>query len=165
MRGAAAWALVAAVAGARAAAAQQPATPPVAPEVRVDLITGNAAAIQLGAGVQIPAGYYGRIGLDVALGTPLESTSLSANRTLDGRLDLLARFLLDPFRQAAYGLSVGGGISLRAEPGDQVRPLLLVAVDLEGRRSARGVAPALQVGLGGGTRIGVVLRRAAVAAR
>ena len=74
---------------------------------------------------------------------------------------LLVRFLLDPFRQSAYGLSMGGGLSARAEPGDRVRPRLLLAVDLEGRRSSRGLVPALQVGLGGGVRVGVVLRRGA----
>jgi hypothetical protein len=38
-----------------------------------------------------------------------------------------------------------------------VRPYLTVVIDVEGRM--RGpVTPALQVGLGGGTRVGVVLR-------
>jgi hypothetical protein len=32
-------------------------------------------------------------------------------------------------------------------------------MDLEGRRSRHGLVPALQLGLGGGVRIGVVLRR------
>jgi hypothetical protein len=161
-RVAAAWALAAAVAGVPAARAQQPATPPVAPEVRVDLIAGHDPAIQVGGGLQIPAGYYARIGLDAAVGVPVGQRAASG---LDGRLDLLARFLLDPFRQTAYGLSLGGGASLRAEHGDRVRPLLLVAVDVEGRRSARGLVPAVQVGLGGGMRIGVILRRAAAGGR
>lgn len=164
-RAGAAWVLAAAVAGAPAARAQQPETPPLAPELRVDLIAGHAAAIQLGGGVQLPAGYYARIGLDAAVGTAIGDRTASGRRGLDGRLDLLARFLLDPFRQTAYGLSLGGGASLRAEPGDHVRPVLLVALDIEGRRSARGFVPAVQVGLGGGLRMGVVLRRAAVGAR
>ena len=134
--------------------------PTVMPEVRLDVITGHQPAAQLGAGVQIPAGYYVRVGLDGAVGYALTDHSSAHGRT-DARVDLLARFLLDPFRQSAYGLSVGGGLGLRAEPGDRGRPLLLVAVDVEGRRSARGYVPALQVGLGGGARIGIVLRRAA----
>ena len=167
MRIVAAWALAAAVAGAPAAAAQQPAPPPVQPEVRLDAIAGHDPAIQLGAGVQIPTGYYARIGVDVAVGVPAgRSTSAALTRHgVDGRVDLLARFLLDPFRQTAYGLSLGGGAGLRAEPGDRVRPVLLVALDVEGRRSARGWVPALQMGLGGGVRIGVILRRGAPAAR
>jgi hypothetical protein len=160
-----AWILAAIAASApRNLHAQAPQSPAPKPELRADVITGHHAAVQIGGGVQIPAGYYARIGVDVAVGLPTGS-SLSTHRSIDGRLDLLARFLLDPFRQAAYGFSLGGGISLRAEAGDRVRPLLLVAADLEGRRSASGWVPALQIGLGGGARIGLVLRRGAAGAR
>ena len=78
---------------------------------------------------------------------------------------MLARFLLDPFRQTAYGLSLGGGLGVRAESGERVRPVLLVAVDLEGRRSWGGLVPAFQAGLGDGVRFGVVLRRGVPGAR
>jgi hypothetical protein len=132
----------------------------VQPELRLDVIAGHQPAVQLGAGAQIPMGYYVRVGLDGAVGVPTGANAPSPRRP-DARADLLVRFLLDPFRQSAYGLSLGGGLSARAEPGDRVRPRLLVAVDLEGRRSARGLVPALQVGLGGGARVGVVLRRGA----
>ena len=164
---AAAWALAGALAGAPHAAAQQPAPPAVAPEVRVDLIAGHDPAVQLGAGLQIPAGYYTRIGIGAALGVAVGSDARAGlpRHGLDGRVDVLARFLLDPFRQTAYGLSLGGGASLRAEHGDRVRPVLLVALDVEGRRSTKGVVPAVQVGLGGGVRVGVILRRAAAAGR
>lgn len=162
-RAAAVGAVAVAIAGARAAPAQQPAGPRIAPEMRVDLIVGHDPAIQLGAGVQVPAGYYARIGVDVAVGKPVGSR-LDAGR-VDGRIDVLARFLLDPFRQTAYGLSVGGGVSVRAESGERARPLLLAAVDVEGRRSMRGLVPAVQVGMGGGVRIGVILRRGAAGSR
>lgn len=139
--------------------------PSVHPEARLDVILGHQPAVQLGAGVQVPMGYYVRVGLDGAIGVatydreaPLGSPE-GPPGPLDGRADLLVRFLLDPFRQNAWGLSLGGGLSARAEPGDHVRPRLLAAVDLEGRRSMRGVVPAIQVGLGGGVRLGVLLRR------
>jgi hypothetical protein len=151
--------LVAAACVAPVAHAQLPA-PSVEPEVRLDVIAGHQPAVQLGAGLQIPMGYYVRVGVDGAVGVPTGSDAPSPRRA-DARGDLLVRFLLDPFRQSAYGLSVGGGLSARAEPGDRVRPRLLVAVDLEGRRSARGLVPALQVGLGGGVRVGVILRHGA----
>jgi hypothetical protein len=141
-------------------------SPRLVPELRADVIIGDRAAAHVGAGVQLPVGYYVRIGAVAAAGVLIgeraapvgsgESTGARAS----GRVDLLARFLLDPFRQSRYGLSVGGGVSLRADQGDRARPVLLVAVDVEGRRSARGIAPALQVGLGGGVRIGVIVRRA-----
>lgn len=141
--------------------------PTTQPELRLDGIFGHQPAVQLGAGVQIPMGYYVRVGLDAAVGVATndrEALIGSADAPpgpLDGRVDLLVRFLLDPFRQSAFGLSLGGGLSARAEPGDRVRPRLLVAMDVEGRRSTRGVVPALQVGVGGGLRVGVVLRRGA----
>ncbi len=147
-----------------AVCAQLPGVAPLAPELRADVIVGHQPAVQAGAGVQIPAGYYMRIGLVAAAGARIGSRDPVTSR-LDGRLDVLARFLLDPFRQSAYGLSLGGGVSLRAEPNDRVRPLLLVALDLEGRRSAAGWVPALQVGLGGGVRVGVALRRGVAGAR
>jgi len=107
-----------------------------------------------------------RIGVDAAVGYPLGERSVDApTRRIDGRFDLLVRFLLDPFRQSRYGLSLGGGMSVRAEPGERARPLLLVAVDVEGRRTSSGVVPAVQVGLGGGARIGVILRRGSPGAR
>ena len=145
--------------------AQGPETAGVMPELRADVIFGRQAAVQLGVGVQIPAGYYVRVGVDGAVGVRANATNFSTQHPLDGRLDVLARFLLDPFRQTSYGLSIGGGMSLRAEQGDRVRPVLLVAVDVEGRRSTHGLVPALQVGLGGGARIGVILRRGTAGAR
>jgi hypothetical protein len=133
------------------------------PQLRADIIAGAKPAVQVGAGLQVPLGIYVRAGMDVAAGSRIDRVSTTSR--LDGRLDLLGRFLLDPFRQSKWGLSAGGGLSLRAEPGDRVRPLLLVAIDLEGRRSMRGVAPAVQMGLAGGARIGVVLRRVGAANR
>lgn len=152
-------------AGTRVAGAQVASPPVVESELRVDAIIGNQPAVQVGAGAQFALGYYVRLGVDGAVGVRTGQRSPASDSRLDGRLDVLTRFLLDPFRQSAYGLSVGGGLSLRAEPGDRVRPLLLVAADLEGRRSRAGFSPALQVGLGGGVRLGIVLRRGAVGAR
>jgi hypothetical protein len=147
--------------------AQQPAAPSISPELRADALLGHQPAVQVGGGVQIPLGYYVRLGIDGAVGMRIGDAASLARSTsrLDGRVDLLVRFLLDPFRQTSHGLSVGGGMGLRAEPGDRARPVLLVAVDVEGRRSARGWAPAVQLGLGGGVRVGVVLRRGAEGAR
>jgi hypothetical protein len=141
------------------AGAQGPNDPRPAPELRADVVAGSEPAVQVGGGVQMPAGYYVRVGLDAAIGlrTDAPPPGGSSGR-VDGRVDLLARFLLDPFRQSSYGLSVGGGLGLRAEPNDRVRPLLLVAVDVEGRRRENGIVPAVQVGLGGGVRVGVILR-------
>ena len=57
-------------------------------------------------GVQIPMGYYVRVGLDGAVGVATGSVPSPGSRA-DARADVLVRFLLDPFRQSAYGLSAG----------------------------------------------------------
>lgn len=124
------------------------------PEVRVDAVGASPATVQGAVGVEIPAGYYVRVGVIAGAGASVEEGESGPA----GRLDVLARFLLDPFRQSRWGLSAGGGVSLLAREGDHVRPQLLVALDLEGPRSRSGVSPSIQVGLGGGVRAGIGLR-------
>ena len=128
---------------------------PVAPEIRLDVLGGRPASVQGAIGVEIPSGNYVRIGVLAGAGAALERDGESGAA---GRLDVLARFLLDPFRQSRWGFSAGVGVSLRADPGDRVRPQLLAALDVEGRRARRGFTPAIQIGLGGGVRGGIGLR-------
>jgi hypothetical protein len=137
-----------------AANAQQQPTRPYA-EYRADAILARGTAAQLGAGVVLPLGIYVRLGVDAAAG----ATWRHGETVGSGRVDAIARFLLDPFRESRLGFSVGGGVSApigSAEPSQP--PYLTAVIDLEGRRR-RGITPALQVGLGGGTRIGIVLRQ------
>lgn len=148
---------VAAVAGAQGAVASG-----VQPEFRADLLLGHRGAVQGGVGVQIPAGVYVRIGADLSAG--VRTGRIDGSR-LDGRADILARFLLDPYRQSRYGVSAGAGLSARLERGERASPLLLVALDVEQHEPGDVWVRALQVGLGGGARIGVVLRHAEHAAR
>ena len=136
------------------ASAQQPRIP-IVPELRIDVLGVNPTSVQGAAGVEIPAGYYVRVGLLAGAGATIEPEGTSRAA---GRVDLLVRFLVDPFRQSRWGFSAGGGVSLRADPGDNVDPELLVALDLEGRRSRSGFTPSLQIGLGGGVRGGIGLR-------
>ncbi len=134
----------------------------IEPELRADMIAAShVTSWQGGAGLQIPAGYYARIGLDAAVGADVAHGVSETS----GRVDVLARFLFDPFRQTHWGVSAGAGVSVRAREGDHVRPYLLAVLDLEAPRTSGGVAPAVQVGLGGGVRVGLVLRRAAPRAR
>ena len=151
----AALVLTALAAWSASAAAQSSLEAGIKPELRVDVITGRAATVvHGGGGVEIPAGYYARIGVIGAAGAPVSSGA----RGLDGRLDVIARFLFDPFREHAWGLSAGAGVSMRVAAHDKVRPYLAAVIDLEGPRSSSGVAPAFQVGLGGGVRVGAALR-------
>jgi hypothetical protein len=99
--------------------------------------------------VIIPLGYYVRVSADVGYGVRADS-NLIAGRW---RADLLTRVTLDPFRQQRWAFSIGGGLSFRR------RTYLAAIADLEGP-ALRGLLPALQVGVSGGYRVAVVLRRA-----
>jgi hypothetical protein len=148
-------AVAAAVLLASGTASAQQAPPRGYAEYRADAIIARGTAAQLGAGVILPLGVYVRLGVDAAAG----ATWRHGQTVGGGRVDAIARFLLDPFRESRLGFSVGGGVSAPIGSGEPSQPpYLTVVLDLEGRRH-RGVTPALQVGLGGGTRIGVVLRQ------
>jgi hypothetical protein len=139
----------------RTAQGQSASELPVKPELRLDVTrVGDRSSVHVGGGVQIPMGYYTRIGVIGEAGTYVVSSS----GDVSGRLDVVGRFLLDPFRQQRWGFSAGGGVSLRATRREGVQPYLVSLIDLEGPRSARGFAPAFQVGLGGGIRVGAALR-------
>jgi len=128
--------------------------PPPYAEYRADGIFGHGTSAQGGVGASIPLGIYVRLGVDAAAGAAWRDQTTRAS----GRVDVIGRFLLDPFRETPVGLSFGGGVSLPYTDGDaRVRPYLTVVIDVEGRMHGP-VTPALQVGLGGGTRVGVVLR-------
>ena len=123
------------------------------PEVRADAVVGRPNSALLGAGLQVPLGYYARFGLDASGGiarSNAESLGIA-------RADAIVRFLLDPFRETKLALSAGAGVSVRYLEHDGVRPYLALLLDLEAKRAA-GITPALQVGLGGGLRLGMVLR-------
>jgi hypothetical protein len=131
---------------------------PARAEVRVDYLGPRPHAMQAGVGVNFAAGTYVRLELVGAGGA-----SWHDNRSATSvRGDVIARFAFDPFRERRWGLSAGGGLSARYD-GDAFdgprrwRALIALVLDLEGPRAGR-VAPAFQLGLGGGVRAGVVVR-------
>ena len=127
----------------RTAAAQLP-----QPELRGDVVGPRPNSLQPGMGLIVPLGYYVRASGDVGY-APIANPSLIADRW---RADVLARFTFDPFREQRWGLSVGGGLSFRRHT------YLAAILDLEGPEM-HGFLPALQVGLSGGTRGALILRR------
>jgi hypothetical protein len=133
-----------AVVAAHAAAAQSPQA-----EVRGDVLGPRPYSVQAGVGLIVPLGYYVRASADAGY-APSANASLVADHW---RGDLLARFTLDPFREERCGLSLGGGLSFRRHT------FLAAVVDLEGPET-HGMLPALQVGLSGGIRGALILRRA-----
>jgi hypothetical protein len=118
-------------------------------EARVDGIGPAPYAMTAGAGLAVPFGYYVRGSGDVSWGV----RDVGGAVRTEWRGDLLGRFLFDPFGEERWGLSVGGGLSIR-----RVTYIALVA-DLEGPVVA-GFRPAIQAGVGGGWRAGIILRRA-----
>lgn len=123
-------------------------------EWRADVTAADAPDAHLGLGMNVRAGWYVRLGAGVAAG---------AVRTDDGswlgsqRVDVAARFLLDPFKERPRALYGGAGVSARFVEG-RADPVLLLVLGVEGRPRERWT-PAAEIALGGGVRAGVVLRR------
>lgn len=130
-------------------------------EGRIDAIFSDNTAVHAGYGVSVPLGLYVRGGLVVGAG--------AGRHGLEGRSDLVGRFSFDPYRQNRWAPYAGGGLSARynstAEGG--AKGLLLVFLGLEGPLPGRtaGWVPAFEVGLGGGARVGLILRRGVRARR
>jgi hypothetical protein len=129
--------------------------PPVQFEMRADLLAGPPAGAQAGVGANVTAGTYIRIGADVAAG----ASSRDGGGVASGRVDLVSRYLLDPFRESRLGPYVGGGFTAQWDRRANWRGDLLLLIGVEGPVHA-GWRTAVELGLGGGARLGVVLRRA-----
>ena len=136
-------------------------------EGRVDARWSRSNTVELGWSLIVPAGVYVRSALTAATGFVRRDQRWMR----ESRYETSARFLLDPFRQARYGLSIGGGIGLTNSDGlfgdpnilgvrqQRWRPYLAAFADLELRKTA-GLTPAVQVGIGSGIRAGLVIRSA-----
>lgn len=120
-------------------------------EARVDGIIARTSALQVGVGLSAPIGVYTRPGADVALGF--------SRHGLSGRLDVFTRFHFDPFRQSRWAPYGGGGVSGRFETDEKAKAYLLIFIGLDGPVSG-GMSRSFEVGLGGGARVGVILRQA-----
>jgi hypothetical protein len=135
---------------------------PLQVEGRVDAIIARTTGFEAGVGVSVPSGIYMRLGAVAGVG--------AGRHGAEGRTDLIARFSLDPFRQSRWAPYGGAGISgrYRNELDGGSRAYLLVFLGLEGPLplgASSGIVPAVEVGLGGGARIGVILRRGVTSRR
>ena len=130
---------------------------PAQPQLRVDAIDVRSireGTVHGGAGVDVPLGYYARLGVLIGGGITRRDDVILGS----GRADVIARFLLDPFREARWGLSVGAGMTVGYIAGEDWREFLVVVLDVEAPPVRRRVVPAFQLGLGGGVRVGIVAR-------
>jgi hypothetical protein len=127
------------------------------PELRVDGFFARRDEVHVGLGASLPLGGYVRAALVGAAGA---REGDSPGRT--GRLDLVARFLLDPYRELRWGAYGAGGASQRLGPG--ARTYLVAVIGAEAP-PVRGWLPTFEVGLGGGVRVGLIARREIPGAR
>ena len=137
-------------------AAAQRAEQKIQAEGRIDGIFSSETAVHGGLALSVPAGLYVRTG--VVLGAGLGRDGF------DSRADLIGRFSFDPLRQTRWAPYGGAGVSARfasTEDGS-AKGYLLFFVGMEGpvpRGRTASIVPAFEIGLGGGARVGIILRR------
>lgn len=132
-----------------------PFTPRVQPEVRIDAAIARRAAALAMVGANTTLGYYVRAG--IAAGAGVADTPNGTAAAV--RADLSMRFLLDPFAEHAWGPYAGGGLTVRRDGDLRAEAGVLFLLGVEGRR-ARRWTPAVELALGEGVRLAVVLRKA-----
>ncbi|HET8771492.1 MAG TPA: hypothetical protein VFM71_10970 [Gemmatimonadaceae bacterium] len=129
-------------------------------EARADATIAPAAGAHLaghaGVGVNVRLGPYARLGTALALGV-IDSPDEDAGPESSARVDVVGRFLLDPFAERRTGLYGGAGFTARADGAGAWKGNLLIVFGFEGPAEGR-IVPALEVALGGGARIGLVWR-------
>lgn len=107
----------------------------------------------LGVGLNVRAGWYARLGLAAGAGARRDRGAFQATQRLDGT----ARFLFDPFAEGRRGFYAGAGLGVQRSASGEVQELLLGIIGVEGSPHGR-ILPSVEVTIGGGARVGVVLR-------
>ena len=125
------------------------------PIVRADLFAAAVDAAHIGAGAATDLGSYVR--LDAMLG--IGAARVGDRTAASGRGEVMGRFVLDPFRQRRWGPYVGAGLIARLDDDEPVRGLVALVLGTEFPGGARWTR-AVELGFGGGVRLGFVLRGA-----
>lgn len=142
--------MVVPVAPAAAAAQMQKAASSYVRMARLDAIVGDPSALQAGVGLIVAA--TKEFGVGAAVGAGISSSGFS------GRGDLFGRFSLDPYHGKRWEPYVGGGVTERLDTGGVGdRTYLLGFIGANGPRTGR-IAPGVELGFGGGFRVGVTLQ-------
>jgi hypothetical protein len=126
----------------------------IRPELRVDMIAARATSVHAGAGLTMTGAGYARATIIAAAGV----TSFRDSTGAAGRVDVVGRFLLDPYREMRWGLYGFGGLSALYDRFADWRGVLTIGVGLELPAHGDGVW-AIEIGFGGGLRAGATLRR------
>ena len=134
-----------------------PRPPRIAPALRVDGFVARGRAVHAGIGLGVRLGTYAHLDVTGAAGMG-NAPGADADARTSGRVEVLGRFALDPFEQFRRGPYAGAGLAVRLDEGARRRVHLTAVVGVEGRPASRW-RPALELGFGGGVRVGAVFRR------
>ena len=124
-------------------------------EGRLDAVLTPGGGILAGVGVNRRFGWYARGGATLSVGAVRAGDGWAAMQ----RLEVVSRFLFDPFGEHRRGVYGGAGVAVRHLAGDVTRPELVLVAGVEGPRVDTARIPAVEVSLGGGLRVGMVWRR------
>jgi hypothetical protein len=122
-------------------------------EVRTDAIFARVNLLHAGVGVAVRTAYNVRLHLAGAGGVAIKNGEQESSVRGDATL----RLLLDPFGETTTGLSIGGGVGVLHDGFEKTRPVGILVLGIEGA-ARKPVVWALEIGLGGGARVGLVLR-------
>lgn len=143
-----------------AAAAQEFRFLPAAqPALRAGMAFGARSAASVGAAVNVPAGYYVRIENAAVYGR-----EVGANARDVWRAEIAARILADPFAETRWGPYAGAGVAVDWTAGSAGRVGLMAIAGADLPSHARW-RPAVELGIGNGARLSLILRRARTAGR
>ena len=123
-------------------------------EGRFDAFLARTSSVQIGGALGRNVGEYLRVSLTAAGGTTLSHDAGG----FSGRLEGVAHFLLDPDLLHRWGPYLGGGLGARFDEGRGWQGALLLLVGLERRHTPTGAVPFVEVGYGGGARLGLGIR-------
>lgn len=143
-------------ASAQAAARRAPAGG-MSVEARAELLAARNTTMQVGAAALWPVSPYLRVGVLAAAGVT-SGPATSDDHAASARAEVVARFTPNPdpsARWRPYGQATAGVLAVRGNTGRA-----LVSVALGAEHSPIGIVrPAIELGIGGGLRVGIALRR------
>jgi hypothetical protein len=123
-------------------------------EARTDAFIARIDALHAGVGLATDLGTYFRLASIIGIG----AADVDGETVTSGRAEILGRFVLDPFREARWGVYGATGILARYEDGPGTRGYLTLLLGVE-LPSERPTVTAVELGMGGGVRLGVAIRQ------
>lgn len=117
------------------------------------MLASSLTAVQAGLEVSTATGHNIRLALITAAGSSWNDGRVGVS----ARADLVGRFLLVPDFTTRWSPYLGGGLGLRYDRLANWRGTLIAVLGAEGPNWS-GVVPFVEVGVGGGVRLGFGVR-------